>query len=129
MRKVILDTNFLLIPFSENVDIFSELERILDFKFEICVLDKTIDELNKIMSEQSGKNRKAADLGLKLIKAKALKIIKSKSDLNTDQFLIQKTSKNDIIATQDKILKKALLNQGHSIIVLRKKKYLNMIEI
>jgi rRNA-processing protein FCF1 len=129
MRKVILDTNFLLIPFTENVDIFSELERILDFKFQTWVLDKTIDELNKIMLEQGGKSKKAAHLGLELIKAKGIKIIKSKSDLNTDQFLINNTEKNDIIATQDKILKKALLNKKHSIIVLRKKKYLNMIEI
>lgn len=129
MKRVILDTNFLLIPFTQNVDIFSEINRIMDYKFEICVLDKTIDELNKIILEQHGKNKKAAQIGLELIKAKKLKVIKSKSILNADQFLISNCNKNDIVATQDKILKQALLNKEIPVIVLRKKKYLNVIKI
>ena len=42
--KIILDTNFLMIPSMFKVDIFSEIERICDFKYELCIVDKTLDE-------------------------------------------------------------------------------------
>ena len=53
MKTVLLDTNFLLIPAQFKVDIFSEIDRICTFQYEIAVLDKTIDELNKIIKEQN----------------------------------------------------------------------------
>ena len=75
MYKVLLDTNFLLIPANFRVDIFSEIDRICDFKYQIVVLDKTIDELNKIIEKQKGKHKQAAGLGLKLLKTKHIKIL------------------------------------------------------
>ena len=45
MKKIILDTNFLLIPAQFKVDIFDEIDRIMIEKYQLFVLDKTIDEL------------------------------------------------------------------------------------
>ena len=70
MKRIVLDTNFLLAVSQFHIDIFSELERILDFPYKIYVVDKTIDELNKVL-ESGGKGKSAAKLALDIIKGKA----------------------------------------------------------
>lgn len=124
MAKIILDTNFLLIPAQFKIDIFSELERIYG-KPRIFILDRTIDELNNIIKKQKGKNKRAADLALKLVKAKKLSIIKTESNLNTDDLLLKTAKKGSYaVATQDKALKKKLKHHEVPLVVLRQKKYL-----
>ena len=120
MKKIILDTNFLLIPFQFKVDIFPEIKRICDFKYSIYILDKTIDELNKIIEEQKGKNKQSAKLALKLIKVKKIKKIKTQEG-KVDDLLLEQDA---IIATQDINLIKRLKNKKKKIIQLRQKKYL-----
>ena len=101
MKKILLDTNFLLIPFQFNVDIFAEVHRITNEKYQLFVLDKTISELKKIINDkkQKLKNRNAAKLGLQLIKAKKVKILKTDSDNDVDSILAN--IKGYTIATQD----------------------------
>ena len=72
MNKIILDTNFLLIPSQFNLDIFAEIERIVPGNCELFIIDKTIDELESLIQDkrQKVKDRQAAKLGLLLIKAK-----------------------------------------------------------
>ena len=112
MKKIILDTNFILIPFQFKVDIFSELERICHFSYKIYILDKSLDELKKL---------KYNKLALELIKQKNIKVIKTKNSAYVDSQL--KKLKNVIIATNDKKLIKDL---KVPIIILKQKKYLVM---
>lgn len=121
MKRIILDTNFLLIPAQFKVDIFSEIRRIADFKYQLCVLDKTIDELKKIQKEQRGKHKAAAKLALALIKNKRIKKLKTTSEKYVDDLLAQYSRKDAIIATQDIGLKRRLKKPY---IILRQKKYL-----
>jgi len=124
MKKILLDTNFLLIPYQFNVDIFSEIDRIMLEKYQLFVLDKTIDELKKITKDekQKLKNRNAAKLALQLIKAKKVKILKTKQDLPVDGLIVK--LKGYIVATQDIGLKKRLKGKKTQIITLRAKKTL-----
>jgi len=119
-KIIILDTNFLLIPYQFKVDIFEEIKKIIDSNYSLCILDKTIDELNKIMDEQKGKQKAAAKLALSLIKNKKLKKIKTK-DGYVDDLLIKQDA---IIATQDKELINRLKEVKKKVIQLRQKKYL-----
>ena len=125
MKKIIiLDTNFLLIPAQFNVDIFSEIERICDFPYQLCIIDKTLSELDSIIENQRQKYKNSAKLALKLLKSKAVKIIKTKKDKYVDDLIFDLAENADIIiATQDKELKKRLKNP---IITLRQKKYLKI---
>ena len=128
MKKILLDTNFLLIPFQFKVDIFSEIERICNFNYEIYVLDKTIDELNNIIDKQKGKNKEAAKVALLLLKIKKIKIIKTGSPGRTDDIIVDYASKEGyIIATQDKDLKRRLVNQSRTVIILKQKKILSIV--
>ena len=124
MKKIVLDTNFLLIPSQFNVDIFAEIHRIMFEKYEFFVLDKSIDELKKIIEDknQKLKNKRAAKLGLQLLKAKKVKILKTKEDLPVDDLIVN--LKGYVIATQDIGLKRRLKAKKVKIITLRGKKTL-----
>lgn len=113
----------MLIPAQFRVDIFSEIERIADFDYDLCILDKTVDELNKIISEQKGANKSSAKLALDLVKAKKLKILKA-GEGDVDSLLQEQ--KDAIIATSDKGLIGKLKDKGIQAIRLRQKKYLKL---
>jgi hypothetical protein len=112
--KVILDTNFLLAPFQFRVDIFAELERILDVKYDLHVTDGVISELQ----------------GLRTMDAKgALSLVKGLPRIaaegkDVDEALLALASKNTIICTNDKILIEKLKSKGAPVIYLRQKKHL-----
>ena len=57
MHKIILDTNFLLIPPTLKIDIFSEIEKIMGEPYRLYILDMSIDELNNISKTQKGKSK------------------------------------------------------------------------
>ncbi len=119
MRKIILDTNFLLIPAQFNIDIFAEINRIMLEKYQLYTLDKVVDELKQIMKakKQKQKDKHAAKLGLMLIKAKKVKILKTKEG-NADDILAE--IKGYTIATQDMALKRRI--KGKKITLRAKKK-------
>ncbi len=124
VQNIILDTNFLLIPYQFNVDIFAEIARICNFKYELAVLDRTLDELNSIIEKQKGKYKSAASFGLQLLKGKSLKIIRTHSQKPVDDLLVEHAEKGDIIATQDSALKQKIKGKTGKIIILRNKKFL-----
>ena len=120
MKKIILDTNMLLVPFQFKVDIFKEIDRIIDEKYEIFVVDKTLEELEKLIKGNKEKDKKAAKLAKQLIKKNKVKIINTQGK-NVDEIIIKIKDKDTIVATQDKELRKKLKGD---VIVLRQKKYL-----
>lgn len=136
-RMIILDTNFLLIPAKFRVDVFSELEKIVNFKYRLVILDKSLKELENIILKakkgRKGADRDAARLALSLIKAKQaskqLEIMPSDAIQQRDSVddIIVGLAENDkslLVATQDKELKRRLKKEGISVIVLKQKKQL-----
>jgi hypothetical protein len=122
-KQIILDTNFLLAVYQFRIDIFSELERVCDFPFELCIIDKTIDELNHIIERQKGKDKEAALFALNLINKKNISIIKTEKNTNVDDLILNLIKNKDcIVATQDKNLKRKL--KGTQVLVIKQKKYL-----
>lgn len=115
MLNIVLDTDFLLSSIEFKVDIFTELERICNFPYQLAILDKTMDEL---------KDKKNSKLALSLIKSKNLNIITTKKDKIVDDLLLEQN--NIIVATQDKALKEKLKKRKLPIITIRQKKYLVM---
>lgn len=127
MKKIIIDTNFLMIPYKFRVDIFSEFSRICNFNYEMFIFEESINEFKKIMENQRGINKKAAQFALKLIKLKNIGIIKS-NEKDVDNSILNNINEDDIIATLDIALKQKLLRKGVSVIMLRQKKYLQFVE-
>ncbi len=120
-RKIILDTNFLLIPVQFKVDIFSEIERITDFVYELCIIDKTIQELQGI----KGKDKPAAGVALQLIEKNHLTILPSAAAYTDDAIVnAVRESPGMIVATNDVALARRVRTLGARLIRLRQKKYL-----
>ncbi len=131
MKKILLDTNFLISAVIFKIDIFSEIRRICDFSYELCIIDKVIDELNEIAEKGVPEERAAARISIQLIKKKSITIIKTpeknKRVKNVDLLILERVNKgNFIVATQDRELKSLIREKGVPIIVLRQKKYLKM---
>jgi len=105
--RLILDTNFIIYLLKYKIELPKE--------YKIYILDKSIKELEKLK----------ANLALKFIKVKNISLIKTKSSRNVDDLLL--TFKDDIIATQDKELKKSLKQKHIKIMIIRQKKYLKVI--
>ena len=136
--KVLLDTNFIMIPAKFKVDIYSELNRIILEPFELYVLDKSLIELDNIIKLQKGKEREAARLAKAILKAK-IKLGKAKlisaSEVAEKPKALKTTSmdyvdriilglRGFIVATNDKELRLKLKKEGVRTILLRQRKYL-----
>ena len=118
MKRIILDTNFLMLFGKFRIDLEKELERISFGPYRIFTLSSVVQELNKIASSkgEAGKNAKVA---LKLIESKKIKIIESSGKV--DDALLKMADENTIIATNDIELRKKLKTKT---IYLRAKKHL-----
>jgi len=114
MRKIILDTDFLLHNLNQGIDFLSEMERVCDFNYVVCILDKTLDEI---------KGKKGEKLALDFIKKK-LKIIKTGLNKSVDDILLG--MENVVIATHDKVLKEKLKKRGIPLIVQQGSKCLKL---
>jgi len=138
MRKVIIDTNMLLVPGQHKVDIFTELDRVMDEQYEIIVLKGTLEELQRIIdgkTQATGADKQAAKLAQLLVKhheqrdkvssktnCKALKIV-SGSKHHVDDAIVE-IAEDAFVATNDSGLKRRLLEKGIRVISLKQQKYL-----
>lgn len=113
MKQIIIDTDFLLDCLKWKIDLFGEMERACSFQYEICVLDKTIDEL---------KGKQGERLALSYIKN--MKVIETAKDRPVDALILE--MEPCIVATQDKELKEKLKKANFSIMTIRQKKYFVM---
>lgn len=125
-KIILLDTNFLLIPFQFKVDIFSEIARICDFSYNLAIIDRTMEELESIKKNQKGKDKLAADFAIKLLKKKDLKIIRTNSKKPVDDLIAEFAVKGAIVATQDSLLRKTIKNNMGKVIFLRNTRFLKL---
>lgn len=132
MKKIILDTVFLLIPYQFKVDIISEIRRIADFSYRLFIIDRTLDELESIIASQKGKDARAAKFAKELVKKEGIGIIKTcpktETYKNVDSLILSAANSDDfIVATQDTGLRKELKKKGIRTIGMRQKRHLNII--
>ncbi|MFH1506380.1 MAG: PIN domain-containing protein [archaeon] len=124
MKKVLLDTNFLLLPGQFMIDIFTQIEGLMEYPYKLCVVDKTIGEIKKIVETGNTRDKRSAKMALMLIKQKGLKTLRSFSHKGVDDLIVDKSDDDTYVATQDKGLKKRLKEKNIKVITLKQKKYL-----
>jgi rRNA-processing protein FCF1 len=124
MLKIFLDTNFLMIPGSFGVDVFSEIDRIVDENYELIVLKPVLKELKKI-SEGRDKHSRAARIGLELVKNKKLKVLDTE-EKSGDKAILKLIDENSCVATVDKELKRKIREKKIRVIYLKGEKHLEI---
>jgi rRNA-processing protein FCF1 len=123
MKKIIIDTNFLLLPSEFKVDIFTEIERLVPRDHKLYIIDGTIAELHKIIEgKNKSKDKLNAKIGLQLVEQKKIAKIESKG--HVDDVIVDVADKDTIVATSDKELRRRLRAKKIKLISLRKKQYL-----
>ena len=127
-KKVILDTNFLLLPGQFMIDIFTQIEEIMQYPFELCIIDKTLKELKLVLETGNTRDKRAAKMALLLIKQKGLKTLHSFSQKGVDDLIVAKAGPDVYVATQDKELKQRLKEKSIKILTLKQKKYIKFEE-
>lgn len=120
-KKVILDTNFLMLPGSLGIDIFSDLEALADFKVKFCVIDKTLDELWGI-AQGNSKDALNAKMGIIMLQNKGLKKLDCKNEETVDDAIVRHSKDVEAVATQDKELKERIKGNCKIIVLKGKKK-------
>jgi len=125
--KVILDSNFLFIPAQFQIDVFEELTRLLNQRFEPILLSSTYQELQTMAEKGSPSRRKQASLALKLAeKCRVVDVEKKRDETNDDVILRVATLWKSPVATNDRELRKKLRDNGIPVIFLRGKRRLEL---
>ena len=121
-KEVVIDTNFFMVPFQFNVDIISELEKILP-SYKLTTPSFVINELKGLKRNNKGKIRLNANLALKLANSSKVEIkdISLLENETVDDALLRVS---EVLATNDAELKNRAKNKGITVAYLRQKKYI-----
>ena len=121
-KEVVIDTNFFMVPFQFNVDIITELEKILP-SYTLTTPSFVINELKGLKRNNKGKVRLNANLALKLANSSKVEIkdISLLENETVDDALLRVS---EVLATNDVELKNRAKSKGITIVYLRQKKYI-----
>ncbi len=121
MKHIILDTNFLLVPAQLKIDIFTEINRLFPEKVQLFIVDKSLNELDKVAAEGRQKEKLQVKLTKSLLKTQNIKILACDQEGSVDDLLVAFSKKGYSIATQDQELKRRI---RHNLLSIRQKKYI-----
>lgn len=123
---IIIDTNFLFIPFTLKVDIFSQLREEGSGSNILHIIDKQIEELEYLMKRGTGKEKSTSKMVISSIKTLKIDIIPTEESFKkVDERILETAVKMKFgVATQDKELKQKLKKEKVPVYYLRQKKYI-----
>ncbi|MBR3113191.1 MAG: twitching motility protein PilT [Methanobrevibacter sp.] len=121
-KEVVIDTNFFMVPFQFNVDVITELEKLLP-SYKLTTPSFVINELKGLKNNNKGKIRLNANLALKLANSSKVEIkdISLLENETVDDALLRVS---EVLATNDIELKKRAKDKGITVAYLRQKKYI-----
>ena len=121
-KEVVIDTNFFMVPFQFNVDVISELEKLLP-SYRLTTPSFVINELKGLKRNNKGKTRLNANLALKLANSSKIEIkdISLLENETVDDALLRVS---EVLATNDIELKNRAKDKGITVAYLRQKKYI-----
>ena len=124
VKEVVIDTNFFMVPFQFNVDIITELEKVLP-SYKLTTPSFVINELKGLKNNNKGKIRLNANLALKLANSSKVEIkdISLLENETVDDALLRVS---EVLATNDMELKKRAKAKGITVVYLRQKNYITV---
>ena len=121
-KEVVIDTNFFMVPFQFNVDVITELEKLLP-SYKLTTPSFVINELKGLKNNNKGKIRLNANLALKLANSSKVEIkdISLLENETVDDALLRVS---EVLATNDIELKNRAKEKGITVAYLRQKRYI-----
>jgi rRNA-processing protein FCF1 len=124
--KVILDSNFLMIPFQFNLDVFQEIEFLLQRKVDFVVPSAVKTELTGI-SARGGEGAPEASLALQLASRCRVVEVALQPNESVDDAIFKAAQKlGALVATTDIELKQRLRSINVPVVYLREKSKLEV---
>ncbi len=123
--QVILDTNFLAVPAQFGVDIFSEIERVVERRVEFVLLESTVKEIELKGGLSAGKTEaKVFRIARELIqRCTVVKVPESLAAMAVDDQLLEyAVSVKGALATNDRELRMRARERRVPVLLLRGKK-------
>jgi uncharacterized protein len=119
-----------MMPYKNHIDVFSEIERLMssDCEYELATLESVKKELLSLKEKSRGEDKVAAGVGLGLLESKDVRIVGEADTRWADEELIKIGENNKgstVICTNDKRLRKTLMERGIPVISMRSKRYLD----
>jgi rRNA-processing protein FCF1 len=121
MEKIVLDTSVLLSIFELKIDLFEEIKKACDFRYELFIVEGTLEELERLINGLLLSKRQAAVFAEKLLQARHVKVLETENNGSVDDQLVDLDGY--IVATADRELKRRLKAKGTRILTIRQKKY------
>lgn len=124
--KVILDSNFLMIPFQFNLDVFQEIEFLLQKKVDFIVPSAVKSELTAL-SARGGEGAAEASLALQLASRCRVVEVTLETNETVDDAIVKASQKlSAVVATNDIELKNRLKLLKVPVVYLRDKSKLEV---
>jgi rRNA-processing protein FCF1 len=125
--KVILDSNAFFVPLQFKIDIFANLERLLNRKFELILLSPVKQELEMLAEKGSPKMQRSASYALRLAEKCRYVAVEASASALTDDVIVE-TAKNwgVPVFTNDRLLRKRLRDISVPVIYVRQKSRLEI---
>jgi rRNA-processing protein FCF1 len=110
---LLLDANFLVLPFQFNVEIFDEFERLVGAGYQVYTLDRT---LNEALNLEDGKYHRLVH---RLVDLKDIEVINARATESVDEQLVTFGEEGFTICTNDTDVKRELHDRELPHIYLR----------
>jgi rRNA-processing protein FCF1 len=125
--KIILDSNALFVPLEFRIDIFSEVERLINRNVNFVLLSPVKRELELLAAKESPKIRREAAYALKLAEKCQYVAVDNDEKLRTDDIIIKVAKAwNSPVFTNDSQLRRRLRDISVPVIYVRQKSRLEI---
>jgi len=125
--RVLLDTNFLMLPIRFGVDLRPELGRVIEASFSLATTPAVIDELRRL--KKNVKTRESKNIDFALASAEGMEKVDDVllPDEDVDDQLVRLSETEDlIVATTDSELRKRIRQKGKPVVFLRQRRFLSI---
>ncbi|RAP51557.1 MAG: hypothetical protein BZ133_02800 [Methanosphaera sp. SHI613] len=109
-----------------DVDVVTQLTSLLPSYYKLVVPSLVIDELDKLKNKSKGKNKLAASIAMQIAKRKPFEVVQIDKTEHVDNLLLKYCSVDDVLCTNDRILRKKARDLGITVVYLRQHRYLEV---
>jgi rRNA-processing protein FCF1 len=109
-----------------GVDVVEELKLLLPSYYDLIVPSVVIEELVSLKNKTKGKDKLASSIALQIAKSGNFTIMDMAKTDHVDNLLLSCCTDNDVLCTNDKILRKRARKKGITVVYLRQHKFLEV---
>ncbi len=125
--RVLLDTNFLMLPLRFGVDLRPELGRVVEASFSLATTPAVLDELRRL--KKNVKTRESKNIDFAIASAEGMEkiddVLLPEEDVD-DQLVRLSEQEGLIVATTDSELRKRIRQKGKPVVFLRQRRFLSI---